>query len=66
MTGKEIGAQGSVVRALFEKVGSENNEWERTVTSSIYCQDLQSTAGKWQKCYLVLGKAFVASDMGWL
>jgi len=24
------------------------------------------TAGKWQKCNLVLGMASVASDMGWL
>jgi len=45
MTGKEIGVRGSVVRALCVKVGSENNEWERTVTSSIYCQDLQSNKG---------------------
>jgi len=45
MTGKEIGVRGSVVCALCEKVGSENNEWERIVTSSIYCQDLQSNKG---------------------
>ena len=26
----------------------------------------KKTAGKWQKCSLVSGKASVASDMGWL
>jgi len=26
----------------------------------------EKTAGKWQKCKLVSGKASVASDMGWL
>ena len=45
MMGKEIRVRGSVVRALCVKVGRENNEWERTVTSSIHCQDLQSNKG---------------------
>jgi len=45
MTGKEIGIRGSVVGVLCVKAESESNELENTVTSSVYCQDLQSNKG---------------------
>jgi len=45
MTGKEMEFRGSVVRAPCVKTVRENNEWEITVTSSVYYQDLQGNKG---------------------
>jgi len=40
-----MGFRGSVVLAPCVKAVRESGKWESTVTSSVYCQDLQSNKG---------------------